>query len=188
MLREIILDLLRHEPDFEALTPTGTAMNLLEACKKYVPQVIVTTLRDDSAHHVGTELLLECPRLKLLDVRNDGRTGWLYELRLKRTPLGEVSPDSLVTAIRKFMHKEHPMLRIVIYNETTGDYAHIADKQDPPPGWVKAMVGGEVLKRTSEKCEKFIDDKLSEVEEELGGLEELADLKERLAKFEAPPE
>jgi DNA-binding NarL/FixJ family response regulator len=46
------------------------------------------------------ELLLKQPRLKVLTVADDGKTGSLYELRPQRISLGEVSAGVLCAAIR----------------------------------------------------------------------------------------
>lgn len=46
------------------------------------------------------ELLLSHPRLKVLTIAEDGKTGALYELRPHRVPLGEMSADVLCAAIR----------------------------------------------------------------------------------------
>lgn len=101
MMHDIILQLLTRESDFQVATPTDKTSTLLDASKKYMPDIIVTSLGEDGANTTYTDLLLECPRVKVLDVRSDGRKGYLYELRPERKLLGEVSPESLVTAIRE---------------------------------------------------------------------------------------
>ena len=100
MMHDIILQLLTRESDFQVTAPADKTSTLLDASKKYRPDVIVTSFGEDGANTAYTDLLLECPRVKVLDVRSDGRKGYLYELRPERKRLGEVSPESLVTAIR----------------------------------------------------------------------------------------
>ncbi len=100
MMHDIILQLLVRESDFQVAAPADKTSTLLDASKKYRPDVIVTSFDEDEANTAYTDLLLECPRVKVLDVRSDGRKGYLYELRPERKRLGEVSPESLVTAIR----------------------------------------------------------------------------------------
>jgi hypothetical protein len=46
------------------------------------------------------DLLCSRPRLRALTVGGDGREAFLYELRPHRTPLGEVSPDTLLGAVK----------------------------------------------------------------------------------------
>lgn len=101
MMRDIILQLLARESDFQVAAPSDKTSTLLDASKKYMPDIIVTSFGEDGASAIFTDLLLECPRVKVLDVRSDGRNGHLYELRPERKRLGELSPASLVTAIRE---------------------------------------------------------------------------------------
>ncbi len=46
------------------------------------------------------KLLIRHPRLKVLAITDDGKTGTLHEMRPQRFPLGEISADSLRDAIR----------------------------------------------------------------------------------------
>ncbi len=101
MMHDIILQLLMKESDFQVAAPTDKSSTLLDASKKYRPDIVVTSCGEDEANTTYRDLLLECPRLKVLDVRSDGRKGYLYELRPERKQLGELSPESLVTAIRE---------------------------------------------------------------------------------------
>lgn len=101
MMHDIILQLLVRESDFQIAAPADKTSTLLDASKKYKPDIVVTSFGQDGAHIICRDLLLECPRLKVLDVRSDGRKGYLYELRAERKRLGEVSPESLVTTIRE---------------------------------------------------------------------------------------
>jgi DNA-binding NarL/FixJ family response regulator len=101
MMHDIILQLLMTESDFQVTAPTDKSSTLLDASKKYRPDIVVTSFGEDEANTTYRDLLLECPRLKALDVRSDGRKGYLYELRPERKRLGELSPESLVTAIRE---------------------------------------------------------------------------------------
>ncbi len=105
MMHDIILELLTRESDFQVAAPTDKTSTdktstLLDASKKYRPDVIVTSFGEDAAEAKYKDLLLACPRVKVLDVLSDGRKGYLYELRPERKRLGEVSPESLVTVIR----------------------------------------------------------------------------------------
>ena len=101
MMHDIILQLLARESDFQVAAPTDKTSTLLDASRKYRPDVIVTSFEQDRANITYRDLLLECPRVTVLEIRSDGRNGYLYQLRAERTRLGEVSPESLVTAIRE---------------------------------------------------------------------------------------
>jgi DNA-binding NarL/FixJ family response regulator len=100
MMRDIILQLLARESDFQVTAPSDNTSTLLDASKKYMPDIVVTSFGEDRTNITYRDLLLECPRVKVLDVRSDGRKGYLYQLRPEQKRLGEVSPESLVTTIR----------------------------------------------------------------------------------------
>ncbi len=107
MMRDIILQVLERESDLQVAVPAEKTSTLLDASKKYMPDIIVTSLGEDGADTTYRNLLLECPRVKVLDVRSDGRNGYLYALRPERKLLGEISPESLVIAIRKAVLPPH---------------------------------------------------------------------------------
>jgi DNA-binding NarL/FixJ family response regulator len=55
-----------------------------------------------------TALLLKNPRLKVLAISDDGRTGTLHEMRPHRIPLGAISAETLRDAIRGRAREEFP--------------------------------------------------------------------------------
>ena len=63
--------------------------------------VAVVGLRDDAPADAPVALLREYPLLKVLAVSGEGREASLYELRGHRTGLGEVSPETLLEAVRR---------------------------------------------------------------------------------------
>ena len=76
-----------------------------------MPRMLRETLEEHDADFVITgadvlrpddvDALLEArPRMKVLAVVGDGRDAFLYELRPQKVPLGEVSPHTLLEAIR----------------------------------------------------------------------------------------
>jgi len=98
MLREIIERAVAGQPDMEIvddLPPDGIAP---EALRRAGADVVISAGDHDPTAVNG--LLAELPRLKVLVVSADGRETSLHELRPTRTPLGEVSPQTIVDAIR----------------------------------------------------------------------------------------
>lgn len=94
MLGAIVGDIIREQPDLE----------LFAAGDDVAATVGETDARCVLLHAADeeecTELLAQYPRLKVLSVEDDGRRGFLYELRPHRRPLGEVSPMRLIDALR----------------------------------------------------------------------------------------
>ena len=97
MLREILEDAVRSQPDME-LIDSGDGHDLPMAIKREHADVVIVAERgaDDPVSH--EQLLLENPRLKVLVVSRDGREAHLLEFW--RVPVAEVSLQGLVCAIR----------------------------------------------------------------------------------------
>ena len=107
MLREIVVGLLAMEPDFDIIAPSSSATGLSEAVERYAPDVLVSGVTvawngaNGGANGAYAELFSADRRLKVITVAEDGRHGYLYRLRPERVPLGELSSDCLVKAVRE---------------------------------------------------------------------------------------
>ena len=103
MLREIVVGILAREPDFEIIAPSSVATELSEAVQKYTPDVLVSgsRLTCNGANRTYAELFRAGLRLKVITVAEDGRHGYLYRLRPEQVPLGELSSQCLVRAVRE---------------------------------------------------------------------------------------
>jgi DNA-binding NarL/FixJ family response regulator len=104
MLRDIVGSLLTAHDDFEVVAEFTDASELCSAVERTAADVVILGLEDSELPDVGCQLLWERPSTKVLGIAADGRKAFLYELRPHRIPLGEVSPDSLVDAVRKGSH------------------------------------------------------------------------------------
>jgi hypothetical protein len=94
MLGAIVADVIRQQPDLELFSAgDDVAAAVGETDAEFV-------LLDAAGQRECTELLARYPRLKVLSVEDDGRRGFLYELRPHRRPLGEMSPMRLIDALR----------------------------------------------------------------------------------------
>jgi DNA-binding NarL/FixJ family response regulator len=96
LLREIIRSVVVAEPDLEIIAELGDAASLEESLPRHAPDIVIghSTRRDIE------RLLRDCPRLKVLQIDDTGRSTVLHELCPRRTALGEISPASLLKAIR----------------------------------------------------------------------------------------
>jgi len=96
--REIIEQAVGAEPDMVTVDGLADATSLPDAIVRSEPDFVISG-RDYEFAEVCA-ILEGHPRLRVLVVVEDGREATLYELRPTRTPLGEVSPRTIVEAIR----------------------------------------------------------------------------------------
>jgi DNA-binding NarL/FixJ family response regulator len=98
-----LVDILHHivasEPDM-AIVGRISDGDLFAAAQATGADVILIGQRAKEGGEQYEELLLRQPRLKVLAIAEDGKTGSLYELRPQRISLGEVSAGVLCAAIR----------------------------------------------------------------------------------------
>ena len=100
MLTDIITRLVGTETDMVVVGAVEPG-NLLDALGDTRPDVVILGLDDVSAAPISTQLLSLWPDLKVMGVSADGRSACLYELRPHRVPLGDLSAQGLVEAIRE---------------------------------------------------------------------------------------
>lgn len=98
MLRDIVKELVLAQPDmqivgeYEADTSLGAAVERTEA------EFVISGVPTDEAG--AGALLGERPHVKVLAVEADARQTFLWELRPQKVALGEISPRTLLGAIR----------------------------------------------------------------------------------------
>jgi len=97
LLREIVERAVAGQPDME-IAELRAGGDLSDALRAARADVVVSGADHD--YDELRDLLDRRPRLKVLTVADDGREATLYELRPARTQLGEVSPETIVEAIR----------------------------------------------------------------------------------------
>lgn len=103
MLRQIVSQTIAAEPDLEIV---GELEDMRLAAARQ-PHVVIVGLGADEpvleacVPAVVRALLDHLPRAKVLGLLPDGRSGYVYELRPQRAPIGELSPATLITSIRK---------------------------------------------------------------------------------------
>jgi DNA-binding NarL/FixJ family response regulator len=100
MLGEIIRELVRTEPDLCIVGEYRDRGQALEAIERKTPDVVITGLERLARPDVA-DLLGHHPAVRVLAVSADGSESYLYELRPHERMLGEVSPRTLLTAIRR---------------------------------------------------------------------------------------
>ena len=89
MLNEIVKEILDQAED----------VTVVEAGNEPDPDVYIVGAQQDELPPVGLAQLERQPRAKVLTIDRNGRDAHLYELRPHRTPLGELSTDTLLAAV-----------------------------------------------------------------------------------------
>ncbi|HEY7390723.1 MAG TPA: hypothetical protein VH640_19560 [Bryobacteraceae bacterium] len=103
MLLDMVTAILTPHPEMIVSGKMRDTTDIRTAAKTARADVVIVSEVSEPAgraHPDHLELLYSRPKLKVFSITGDGHRFFLYELRPFRAPLGEVSPDSLVQAIR----------------------------------------------------------------------------------------
>ena len=100
MLREIVRGTIASEPDIVLVGELPMDTSIAEGARAADPAVVILGSEHPDVLPDCPEVLARNARLAVLAVGADGRESFLYELRPRRVPLGEVSPRRLVEVIR----------------------------------------------------------------------------------------
>ena len=87
VLHALLVSLLATDPDVQVVEDD------------MAPDVVVVSQPDSDDEASPVSMLLRSPRSRVLALAADARTAVLYELRPHRTPLGELSRESLLKAV-----------------------------------------------------------------------------------------
>lgn len=100
MLGDIVRQVISEQPDMVVVGTLERRGALPDAVDDVGAEVVIVGVEGPELPDVCQELVISHPQIKVLAVSGDGRGAFLYELRPHTTPLGEVSPQGLVDAIR----------------------------------------------------------------------------------------
>ena len=100
MLADIVRRVLTGSPDLEVVGTLGRLDEVAPALLRADADVLIVGLEGADAMAEFEPLLATHPYLKIFALDGDGRRAVLYELRPHSIPLGELSPQSLIDAIR----------------------------------------------------------------------------------------
>jgi DNA-binding NarL/FixJ family response regulator len=99
----LMLDIIHHvvaaQPDMAIV---GTAGDDLPTAAQHARADVLVVGHDNAQaeRDFYLSLLLRSPQLRVLALADDGKSGWLYDLRPRRKRLQEISARSLASAIR----------------------------------------------------------------------------------------
>lgn len=108
MLRDMLTDIVESQPDMKIVGESDRRSELPDAVEQVHPDIVIVAQTSDVDRHSFDDLLYAAPRLKVLAIVDNNRLGLLYELQPYWTLLGEMSPGSLVAAVRSAGEGEAP--------------------------------------------------------------------------------
>ena len=100
MLRDIVQRVLADAPDLDVIHSPEGLERLMDTLKEHDPDVVVTGLGPAQRIEQFAALLRAHPSLRILALEGDGRRAVMYELQPHAVPLGDVSTEGLIDAIR----------------------------------------------------------------------------------------
>ncbi len=99
ILHDVIRGIVEVQPDMAVVGDLDRPDGLGRTIAKTDAAFVIWGVEDDvSDFYPG--LLHDWPQVKVLAVQGEGREGFLWQMRPTRAPLGELSPDRLVAALR----------------------------------------------------------------------------------------
>ncbi|MEU8816732.1 hypothetical protein [Actinoplanes sp. NPDC048796] len=103
VLGDVVATLLREKYGDPAVRVVPEGVALEAAVARSRPQMVITVFENEPDPAVVppglARLLRDHPRLRVLVVEGDGRSGSIWELQPHRIPLGELSPGQLIRAV-----------------------------------------------------------------------------------------
>ena len=99
LLREIVARIIDVESDLEIVDEVPAAESLASLDDHDAPDVVIAAA-DPDVVSLAPSLLERFPRLRLIEVVGEGRSANLYQLRPTREFIGNLSPESLLRAVR----------------------------------------------------------------------------------------
>jgi len=103
MLGDIVREIVDAQPDMQVVGRLVDARELVRTAIATDADFVVLGLEDGRLPGSCDQLLELDPAIRVLAVDGDGRRSFVYQLEPRMRPLGELSPDALVAAIRAAM-------------------------------------------------------------------------------------
>jgi DNA-binding NarL/FixJ family response regulator len=100
LLHDIVRDALMGQTDMQLVGDLSAGDGVVHALENREIDVVIVGARQPEDSAVANELFASSPRSKVLVIAKSGRTAVMYQLRPRKRHLGDVSPQSLLEAIR----------------------------------------------------------------------------------------
>jgi DNA-binding NarL/FixJ family response regulator len=99
LLGDIITALVTDHAALDVVAEFDNRADAENSLPDIAPDLILVGLRDDETDAIGLTLLALGPSAKVVAFSNDGRNGYLHEMRAQRVELTDISPQTLIDAI-----------------------------------------------------------------------------------------
>jgi len=99
MLRDIVKNILDRQPGINVIELAADS-SLRDVLERTEADVLIVGASEPADSAVPRQVLSALPLTRVLMLAIDGQSAVMYELRPHQTPLGEVSREALVRAIR----------------------------------------------------------------------------------------
>jgi DNA-binding NarL/FixJ family response regulator len=100
MLRELIRTVVAEQPDLMVVAELDDGLDLGAELESNEPDFVIVGTEHGHISTACRALFERRPRLRVLAIATDGDNAVVWELAPRRVLLGELSPDSLLAAIR----------------------------------------------------------------------------------------
>jgi hypothetical protein len=101
LLREIVSRALLHAPDIDIVAEYEDLEQVARSCPFDEVEVIVAGVDRPADRSRLEDIIASHPRLRAVALREAGRNGAMWECRPQEMPLGELSTDCFVQAVRR---------------------------------------------------------------------------------------
>jgi DNA-binding NarL/FixJ family response regulator len=105
MLLDMVTDIVAAHPEMTIVGKIQENADICTAAKRAKADIVILSETVGRQGQDYLELLHSRPHLKVLSIMNDGHRFFLHELRPFRAALGEISPESLLQAIRSIAQR-----------------------------------------------------------------------------------
>jgi hypothetical protein len=100
MMLEIVEAIIASQPDFHIAGRIAVDADLAAAARRHRADVLIITQLDSAGSEIDVERMFWRRPSRVLAITEGGRNGVLFALRPHAAPLGELSTDKLVEAVR----------------------------------------------------------------------------------------
>lgn len=101
MLRELIRTIVAEQHDLKVVAELTDTVELSDQLESSEPDFVIVGTADGEISAACRALFERRPRLRVVAIAPQGDRGFVWELAPRRLLLGELSPDSLLAAIRE---------------------------------------------------------------------------------------
>jgi DNA-binding NarL/FixJ family response regulator len=100
LLSDILDDVIEAEPDMQVVRHSGSQDSIVAAARRIKAHVVIVGEAPRRLAQLFDRLLEEQPQTRVLSLQGNGRQAFLYRLSPELLELGELSPQTLIGAIR----------------------------------------------------------------------------------------